>query len=106
MINYFHICKKNKHVHFALWTKNPWIIEEALDASERKPSNLQIIYSSPCINDQADPGYDFIDKIFTVYDKDYISTHDVSINCGAKSCLTCHKCYVKSKIKYINEKLK
>ena len=23
-----------------------------------------------------------------------------------KSCLTCHKCYVKSKIKYINEKLK
>ena len=56
--------------------------------------------------DQADPGYDFIDKIFTVYDKDYISAHDVSINCGAKSCLTCHKCYVKSKIKYINEKLK
>ena len=64
------------------------------------------LYSSPCINDQADPGYDFSDKIFTVYDKDYISTHDVSINCGAKSCLTCHKCYVKSKIKYINEKLK
>ena len=106
VINYFHICKKNKHVHFALWTKNPWIIEEALDASERKPSNLQIIYSSPCINDQADPGYDFIDKIFTVYDKDYISAHDVSINCGAKSCLTCHKCYVRSKTKYINEKLK
>ena len=100
------ICKKNKHGHLALWTKNPWIIEEALDASERKPSNLQIIYSSSCINDQADPGYDFIDKIFTVYDKDYISAHDVSINCGAKSCLTCHKCYVKSKIKYINEKLK
>ena len=23
VINYFHICKKNKHVHFALWTKNP-----------------------------------------------------------------------------------
>ena len=56
-------------MHFALWTKNPWIIEDAFDASERKPSNLQIIYSSPCINDQADPGYDFIDKIFTVYDK-------------------------------------
>lgn len=36
VINYFHICKKNKHVHFALWTKNPWIIEEALDASEKK----------------------------------------------------------------------
>lgn len=106
VINYFHICKKNKYVHFALWTKNPWIIEEALDASERKPSNLQIIYSNPCINDQADPGYDFIDKIFTVYDKDYISAHDVSINCGAKNCLTCHKCYVRSKTKYINEKLK
>lgn len=23
VINYFHICKKNKHVRFALWTKNP-----------------------------------------------------------------------------------
>lgn len=36
VINYFHICKKNKHVHFALWTKNPWIIEEALETSEKK----------------------------------------------------------------------
>ena len=36
VINYFNICKRNKHVHFALWTKNPWIIEEALETSEKK----------------------------------------------------------------------
>lgn len=44
VINYFHICKKNKHVHFALWTKNPWIIEEALDASEKKSQVTYRLY--------------------------------------------------------------
>ena len=61
---------------------------------------------SPHSNRRRSPGYDFIDKIFTVYDKNYINARDVNINCGAKSCLTCHKCYVRSKTKYINEKLK
>lgn len=106
IINYFNICKKNKHVKFALWTKNPWIIEEAIESGEKKPANLQIIYSSPCLNDPVDPGYDFVDKIFTVFDKNYIKIHNIDINCGAKNCLLCNKCYRKSKVKYINEKLK
>lgn len=106
VINYFHICKKNKHVHFALWTKNSWIIEEAIESGEKKPSNLQIVYSSPCLNNPVDPGYEFVDKIFTVFDKDYIKKNGIEINCGAKSCLLCNKCYRRSKEKYINEKLK
>lgn len=106
VINYFHICKKNKHVHFALWTKNPWIIEEAIESGEKKPSNLQIVYSSPCLNEVIEPVYDFIDKIFTVFDKNYIKEHNVDINCGAKSCLLCNKCYRKNNVRYINEKLK
>ena len=104
--NYFNICKKNKHVNFALWTKNPWIIEEAIESGEKKPRNLQIVYSSPCLNDPVDPGYEFIDKIFTVFDKDYIKKNGIEINCGAKSCLLCNKCYRKNKERYINEKLK
>ena len=27
--NYFKICYKNQDVNFALWTKNPWIIQKA-----------------------------------------------------------------------------
>lgn len=106
VVNYFNICNKNKDVHFALWTKNPWIIEEAINIGHKKPKNLQIILSSCILNTPAITDYEFIDKIFTVYDKEYIKLNDININCGAKSCLSCHKCYVKSKTKYINEKLK
>lgn len=106
VINYFNICKRNKYVKFALWTKNPWIIEDAIESGAKKPGNLQIVYSSPCLNEITEPAYSFIDKVFTVFDKDYIKEHNIEINCGAKSCLICHKCYTKSKTRYINEKLK
>lgn len=107
VINYFNVCKRNKKVKFALWTKNPSLIDIAIKNGNSKPNNLQIILSShylnmPASNDQ----YDFVDKIFTVYDKKYIDENKININCGAKSCLLCHKCYVKNKEIYINEKLK
>lgn len=104
--NYFNMCNKNKNVHFALWTKNPWIIHEAISKGYKKPNNLQIILSSVILNVQAETKYDFIDKIFTVYDKDYIKENDIVINCGSKSCLACHQCYVKNNVRYVNEKLK
>lgn len=108
VINYFRICKRNKHVKFALWTKNPWIIAETINNGENKPRNLQVIYSSPYLDkcDNKLNKYPFIDKIFTVYTKEYIKENNIEINCGAKSCLSCHKCYVKSKEIYINEKCK
>lgn len=106
IVNYFNICKKNPKVHFALWTKNPFVIADAINKGVAKPRNLQIVYSSPMINIVNDPGYDFIDKIFTVYDKKYIKENNVNINCGAEKCLLCGKCYNKSKVRYINEMLK
>ena len=97
-VNYFRICKRNKHVKFALWTKNPWIIAETINNGESKPHNLQIVYSSPYLDkcDNKLNKYPFIDKIFTVYTKEYIKANNIEINCGARSCLSCHKCYVKS----------
>lgn len=107
VINYFNICKANKHVKFALWTKNPHIIQHVLDSGVKKPSNLQIVLSSFYVNKPADKErWDFVDKVFTVYDKNYISEHNIDINCGARSCLACNKCYRKTKEVYINEKLK
>lgn len=108
VVNYFRICKRNKHVKFALWTKNPWIIAETINNGENKPRNLQVIYSSPYLDkcDNKLNKYPFIDKIFTVYTKEHIKENNIEINCGAKSCLSCHKCYVKSKEIYINEKCK
>ena len=106
VINYFNICNKNPNTKFALWTKNPHIIKKTIDLGYTKPNNIQIILSSPYINVIANNKYDFVNKIFTVYDKKTIEQNNIHINCGAKNCLSCHKCYEKNEIVYINEKLK
>lgn len=103
LINYFNICKKNPGVKFALWTKNPHIVKEVAD---QKPKNLQIVLSSLMMNTEIDiSNMPYIDKVFTVYDKKTIEERNIKINCGANSCLACHKCYEKG-CKVINEKLK
>lgn len=107
VINYFNICKANKYVRFALWTKNPNIISQAIEQGNAKPKNLQILLSSHYMNKPTDVSkWDFIDKVFTVYDKPTIKKENVDINCGARNCLMCHKCYTKNKTKNINEELK
>lgn len=102
VVNYFNLCKKNPHTKFALWTKNPQMIAPV--ASE-KPDNLQIVLSSIMINQTVNNKYPFIDKIFTVYDQATIDRDNININCGAKKCLECLKCYTKGET-VINEKLK
>lgn len=104
--NCLNIAKHNSKIKFALWTKNPDILMAGFDLfGMKKPDNLQIVYSSPMIN-KADRAafrvYDFIDKVFTGYDKE----HAKNINCGAKQCATCGLCYEKNNVKYINELLK
>ena len=104
VINYFNICKKNPETKFALWTKNPHLI---IPVADQKPENLQILLSSLFLNNVADAAnYPFIDKIFTVYDKETIEREGIEINCGARNCFKCHKCYVAGGDKYVNERLK
>lgn len=109
--NYFNIAEHNPEIKFALWTKNPWIINAAMEEyGISKPKNLVIIGSSYYINQPMTEfykKYDFIDNIFTVYDKEYINNHHVDINCGGRSCRDCKKCYQKTHDGYeIREKLK
>lgn len=107
--NYFNLCKANPYTHFTLWTKNPNFINEVLNEGIEKPSNLIVIYSSPFLNAPADGirnRYTFIDKVFTVYTKEYATAHDIKINCGAKKCLTCLLCYLDTETTEINELLK
>lgn len=105
--NYFNICRKNHGTQFALWTKNPAIIAQALRQAH-KPVNLIIIYSSPMINrpvnDRIFSVFPFIDKVFTVYDKSHAQA--VTINCGGRKCLECRRCYSKRTGKRVNEILK
>ena len=106
VINYFNMCKKNPQTKFALWTKNPDYISQAIKAGHEKPNNLIIVLSSLFINKERKTKYDFVDKIFTVYDADFIAANNVEINCGAKNCFSCGLCYNKNEVRIINEKLK
>ena len=106
VINYFNICRKNPGVKFALWTKNPDYIAKAIKDGHSKPENLNIILSSLFINKERKTKYDFVDKIFTVYDKPYIEEKQIEINCGARNCFTCGLCYNKNGVRIINEQLK
>lgn len=107
-INYVTIAQKNPQTKFALWTKNPWILERTFMAV-KKPKNLQIVFSVTALNNEAityemvHARYPFIDKIFTVFDKEHAK--NVKINCQ-KKCNKCMKCYKNSKEKEIKEVLK
>lgn len=104
--NYFNICYKNPRVKFALWTKNPDFVAEAIQDGYEKPENLNIVLSSLFINQERKNPFPFVDKVFTVYDPEYIEENSVEINCGARNCFSCGLCYEKNGISVINEKLK
>lgn len=104
--NYFNMCYKNPRVKFALWTKNPDYIAEAIADGYAKPDNLNIVLSSLFLNVERRKTFDFVDKVFTVYDPEYIQKNGVEINCGARSCFDCGLCYEKNGVEVINEKLK
>lgn len=104
--NYFNICYKNPRVKFALWTKNPDFVAAAIADGYEKPDNLNIVLSSLFINKQRPNPFPFVDKVFTVYDKETIAAENVNINCGARNCFTCGLCYEKNGVTVINEQLK
>ena len=103
-INYINLATVNPAVKFAWWTKNPEFIAAAIGAGYKIPRNLVIIQSSCFVNNADTPKYDFIDHIFTVYDKDH--TDGVKINCGARNCKKCGRCYTKRTALNVNEILK
>jgi len=103
-INYINIIRSNPHVTFAWWSKNAWIINEAFELCG-KPKNVVMVESSEKLNVQKEKSANF-DKVFTVYDAEHISSGNVKINCGARSCNTCRRCYSKRTGSVVNEKLK
>lgn len=92
--NYINLCRVNPDTTFAIWAKKIGLWEKAFKMFE-KPKNLRFIYSSPMLNTVSinPEKYDFIDHVFTVYDKSP-EYEDVYINCGARCCNTCRKCYM------------
>ena len=103
--NYCRLAEKNSHCHFSIWSKNTDLISDFF-SDRPKPKNFKVIYSSLLLNEQCDiTTLKYIDKVFTVFTRDYIEANDIKINCGSKHCLSCKRCYGNShnKIKYIRE---
>jgi len=97
------IVTAHKKVTFSLWTKRVDIINEVFK-DVKKPKNLILIYSSPIMNTRANIlKLEHFDKVFTVFNKEYINNNNIEINCGDKKCKDCMICYSKNKIKYVNE---
>lgn len=106
VINYFNFCRRNPRTTFSLWTKNPGIVQETIDAGNVKTKNLIVIQSSELLNVTEEPTFPCVDKVFTVFDQKTIDAENIIINCGARNCATCRRCYTKKrKVEYINEKL-
>lgn len=111
--NYLRIARVNELVKCSLFTKNLSILEEAIEL-EGKPKNLTIIYSIPEVNPAGTDEelaqmhrvitgtWKFVDKIFTVHDKN----SPVTTNCEAKSCFKCRKCYTHRGTKVLVERLR
>lgn len=106
--NYLRIVKANPQTLFAIWTKNPQHYFDAVQAGFEKPDNCNIILSSMYINRPAEVPAKYaglINKVFTVFDKE--TSKIVPINCGARSCNTCRRCYRKTPfVEFVNEILK
>ena len=115
LINYVNICRYYKNTHFALWTKNVDILIFVFSQKKyRKPRNLSLIISSPLLNVAFPLSFVekvnstvHIDVVFTVYSKEFTEKNNISINCGAKHCLSCLQCYKGHRETiFINEQLK
>lgn len=104
--NYIRFAMRNPDVRFALWTKNPGILAKAI-AADGKPENLVVLLSSAYIDRREDAGkWPFVDKTFTVYRKETAEAHGIEINCGARRCLSCQRCYRRDGETDIRELLK
>ena len=104
-LNYTNMAKENPGVTFAWWSKNVPIIAKVWDVVG-KPENVVLIESSPKVNTPVSPSSHYVDKVFTVYDDDTIERENININCGARCCNTCRRCYRKDTESVINERLK
>ena len=104
-VNYANIARVNPSVTFAWWTKNAHIVERVF-ADFGKPENVILIESSNKVNEQKTDVSVFSDKVFTVFDAETIEKENVNVNCGARQCATCRRCYSRDTDAIVNEKLK
>ena len=111
VINFFNFARKNPLVNFTAWTKNLVFFGRAVEHGHTKPENFKLVFSSQYINKRANIPERYksiVNAVFTVFTKEFAEKHNIKINCGARACMACLRCYANydGTIKMINELLK
>ena len=99
--NFIAIAEANPQTYHALWTKRVDLTVNCL----KKLDNLQYVYSVAKMNKEGVKVPKGFDKVFTVFNKEYIKATGVEINCQ-KNCMACLICYVPNSITHVNEQIK
>ena len=106
-VNYLNMIIKNPAIGFTWWTKNHNFVIQAIEKyfGGVKPKNLILVASSLKVNKAAKlPKY--FDKVFTVYDDEFITENGIDINCGSRFCMGCMRCYGECDEVEVRERLK
>lgn len=106
VLNYLMICEKalanGSKTRFALWTKNPEILDKVFNVYHiEKPANLTIQISSLYVDVECNKGLDrwYADRVFTVLSTPEVADNlDVKFNCCSPDrkhtyCIGCRNCY-------------
>lgn len=104
-LNYIKIIRANPEVIFAWWTKNLGLVDRAFKIAG-KPDNVIMVQSAYRLDKPEPKRFPWVDKVFTVYRKKTVKNDGIKINCGARSCVTCLRCYKKDTDQEISEQLK
>ena len=101
--NYMTIAEAVSGIHWSLYTKNIVLLKKYRE-KHVTPNNVSFGYSIAKVNPSEKYinycvnyyGYNLhvIDFVFAVYTGKYAKENNIVINCGAKHCGTCSKCYL------------
>lgn len=108
LVNYNNLMKANRRTYFGFFTKNLFIIDNAIRNDGFKlAKNCDLVAGSFYLNEVrklTDLQKTYVAHVFTVYEPEYLEAHpEIKINCGALHCMTCLQCYGYGTDFYINE---
>ena len=108
--NFIRIAKKSPRSSFALWTKRPFLVQEAADAEGGIPHNLVLIQSISLLDSEQVFQHPLFDGVFRVFNPDKSPEPRGDMwECNGKNCASCLHCYSKIRVQqrpHIIEKLR
>ena len=95
--NIFRLAKRNPNTTFGFWSKRKDILK-----GMHVPKNVVMIYSNPKLDKVVTRPPAGFHKVFNVVTDESVA----EINCGARDCMSCQRCYSRATTKVIVEKKK